>query len=176
VLRGVVIVPNGVTLTINEGCHVSAAGIPVNATLPESQNWRIEIEAGGQLLIAGATLDGAGSRWGGIRNAGKCIITGSFICGAVQGLACDVGAECTVDHTSFMENIVGVQALGSYPLLSECNFESNTGYAIKEDAGGQPKLQGCKFIGNTYTYYRYETGTIIDVSGINLLPNNIGNE
>lgn len=166
-LKGTVIVPAGITLRINSGCHVTAVGIPANPTMAVFQNWRIEVESGGRLIMDGAVLDSDGARWGGIRSSGQCTVTNSTIRHAIQGIACAPGSSCSITGATFAMNTVGVQSLASVPLLMDCIFDSNTAYAIKEDAGGRPVVENCTFINNTYIYYRADTGTVIDVEGIN---------
>jgi hypothetical protein len=178
-IKGTVIVPAGITLTIDSNCDVSAFGIPESASLAERQAWRIEIQSGGRLtILPGARLHGEdGARWGGIRSYGECVVTGAFILNAIQGIAVagESGLGAVVTATSFEGNVAGLHALAASPEIHNCVFALNSGYAIKEERGSTPVVTDSQFTGNAYDYYHADTGKILKPEGINALPGNAGN-
>ena len=178
-LEGVVEVPSGITLTIDSTCRLSAVGVPENPTISDCELFGVHVDSGGTLLVQDGAALGAGP-WGGLRIAGTCAIAGGasgvLISGAVQAVAVDVSGSATIAGTTFLGNLVGVQSLSPNVNIQSCTFSENTGYAIKEESGGQPKVLNCTFVSNAYAYYQASTGTVIDATGLNGLGSNSGNK
>lgn len=167
-ITGDVIVPEGLTLTIEPGTQVISVD---NSDIKPA------------LIIKGEMTTGTGSSftpstgiigdWKGIIVEGKAALEGATISHAERGLAALDGAILNITNCTFKNNIVGVHAYNSNPSVSGCLFENNV-YGIKEDEGGRPVVKDCRFTGNGVDYYHLDL-TEISLEQLNALPGNEGN-
>jgi len=164
-IRGDLTIPAGITLTVEAGTQIMATG-----------PYGLNVE--GILTTQTGTMFGlkitATSAWKGIGVSGTATLTGTEIREAQRGLTTLSGSTVTVTDCTFLENTTGVHAYGSSPRLSGSSFQDSKRYGVKEDAGGRPQLDSCKFGGNLYDYYS-EMDAVIEMEKLNAINGNSGN-
>jgi hypothetical protein len=172
-ISGQVIVPAGVTLTIEPGAEVIIDGIPGETSNHHS------------LIIKGALKVGSGTHfhsvngsptygWKGISIEGKAFFEGMTIEDAQRGLIITGMADVTVINCVFEDNYIGIHVCGGIITIQNSTFIQNLWYGIKEDLGGAPVVIDCRFEGNEMDYYD-ENLTEISIEQLNGMPGNRGN-
>jgi len=164
-VRGDITVPAGTTLTVAANATVKVAGA-------------YQIKVDGSL----SSLDGAIFRlesqpplnWSGLVIGGRAAFQGSRVQDAVRAVTALAGSSVSITGCTFVNNLIGLHAYASQPVVSNSRFQTNRQYGVKEDGGGRPSLQGCVFTGNLYDYYS-GAETVIDVARINTINGNSGN-
>ena len=183
-LYGEVIVPEGVTLTIESGTRIiirhnsvsmdyDYALIVKGALIIPSPG---EDNPGGEVIIG--LPDGETGIWRGIYVEGRAELNGATVMHARRGLTALENSTVTVTGCVFRENEVGLHAYGSRPRITDCLFLENTVYGIKEDKGegseGRPVVINCRFGGNRYDYYHQDLA-IITLEELNAIVENEDN-
>ena len=156
-IYGQVIVPVGVTLTIDAGVTVTVSGPP---DTDPNQNGLIVY---GTLIVnSGATFTTSDLSWMGIIISGtsaSATVADASINLAQRGIAAVDGAVVSVSGCTFSQNFAGIHAYNSQPVVTGCIFLQNT-YGIKEDDGAGASVDGtCTFTGNKVNYYHAD-GTV----------------
>jgi hypothetical protein len=173
-IYGDVIVPVGITLTVQSGTEVIVDGLP-----GESADNAIIIRGiltvnGGESGAVFCPASGIPGSWKGIRVEGTATLTNATVQKSKRGLAVLAGASVAVTSSTFQENLVGLHACGAGPQVSNSTFSNNLSYGIKEDAGGHPVVTGCLFSGNGMDYY-HQTLTELTMAQLNDIEGNSGN-
>jgi hypothetical protein len=173
-IYGDVIVPVGVTLTIQAGTEVIVDGLP-----GQSADHALIVQ--GTLTVSGGATgavfrpaSGIAGSWKGIRVEGTATLSQATVLKAKRGLAVLTGASVSVSNSTFQENLVGLHACGGEPQVSNSSFCNNSSYGIKEDDGGHPVVTGCLFSGNGMDYY-HQTLTELTMVELNNQEGNSGN-
>jgi len=174
---GVVIVPQGMSLTIasgtvsfegdlaagyGQGITVAGdlqitGGVALQAASGQSEGW-------GSVVVEGTATIGSGS--------GEAVV----IEGADRGVAAADGATLALVNTRLVNNLTGIQVVGTRSVtITGCSITGNSVYGVKEDSGGRPVLIGTTIGGNFRDYYQWDGG-LLTIDQINELGTNSGNK
>lgn len=171
-IYGDVVIPAGLKLTIQPGTEIIIDGVPGETGFNHALivKGRLKVGAGTSFTSATGTAGG----WKGILAEGEAVLEGVAVRHAARGVAALKGSGVTLKSCSFENNLAGVHAYGSKPVIRSSAFRNN-GYGIKEDEGGRPVVKDCRFDGNGVDYYHLEL-TEISMAQLNGMPGNEGNE
>ncbi|WP_134114943.1 hypothetical protein [Orenia marismortui] len=139
-IRDDVIVPRGVTLTINPDTNIK---FPRGTELTVYGNLLVkgEIEREAIFTVAGGDVING---WKGIRIDSKesdIKINGAIIENAIRGITLTKNSG-ELDGIIFRNNEVGLHLINASPLIKDSLFENNELYGIKEDGEANPHLYG----------------------------------
>ncbi|MBN2533938.1 MAG: hypothetical protein JXB88_13695, partial [Spirochaetales bacterium] len=128
-IRGDIMIPEGITLTIRENTGVIITGDPF-----EGYDHRLTVEG---ILEAGTGTvfemeQGIYDLWNGIYISGNAVMNGVTIKNAQRGLTLVRNSTIDISNCSFIDNRTGIHLPGASPEIRTCLFEHNSRYAIKE--------------------------------------------
>jgi hypothetical protein len=172
-IGGLVIVPEGLTLTIDAGTKVqvndAAGGFQVSGALRA-------VDAARAITM---DLQNDSDLWQGVKfqDAGRGILTGVTISHASQGVSAEGSGTIALDNVTLSENIYGLYYSGGTVTANQCKFKYNTKAGIKFEGivdSADLTLLNCSFTGNTQDG-QDERGKIT-ASDFNEIGSNSGNE
>ena len=155
-LTDTVIVPEGLTLTIEAGTMVK---IPGNKAIIVNGNLAVSGSPGQEIIFSTDSLN----RWQGIRiNQGSTGVSfdHAVIEKAERGIAL-IRRNGSFRHVILRDNQVGVHLYQTSPLISYCQFIENELYGVKEDGDCRPELLENTFSGNRAGAYYDSVKTIV---------------
>lgn len=172
-LTGPVIVPDGITLTISDGISILAV---VDETTSETP--ALIIESGASIVHQGNAeyrLENQASDklWDGLEIHSNTDLNNISVSGATRGIALVGSMSPSIAELTLSDNLIGLHLFEASPYVSDCTFEDNIHYGVKEDQNALPVMVDNVFIDNGYDYY-HEGGILLDAEGINNLS--IANE
>ena len=172
-ITGPVIVPDGLSLNVDNGTTVLAVPIYEHG-IPG-----IEVEPGGIIDHVGSATYELMDRnldyfWGGLEIEGNADLDNITIRDAARGITLKSDKVGTISGTTFEDNRIGLHLLGVPPLISGCRFMGNEFYGIKEDDGSLPVVKDNLFQNNGYDYYDLDL-TVLSADELNNLDSNTGN-
>lgn len=135
-VTGNITVPSSVILQVNEDANISFtgnSGLTVKGTL--------NVLSGSQFTKgvdifdnwAGIAIDSGGS--GSFNGTSAKMIT---VEKATRGVAVINSGTLSLDNVLVDNNIIGIHAYNSYPIITNCTITNNTAYGIKEDLISEP--------------------------------------
>ena len=168
-LRGDVLVPAGLTLTVDTATRVVAVGNSISG-------WSHGLRVEGTLLASDTVFEerDVGRYWAGITVLGHATLTNARVSGAERGVAVLGAASVDLSGARLTWNEIGVHAYGCAIRIAGARFTRNAFYGIKEDAGALVEVDDSVFTANGYAYYD-ETLTTVDIAELNTFPGNSGN-
>ncbi|WP_230868790.1 fibronectin type III domain-containing protein [Iocasia frigidifontis] len=165
-MRGTVVVPEGISLTIEPGTLIS---------FPDSAYLIIkgEFEASGTVNMP---ITISGTYWSGLlirQTAQVTELNYLLLSEAERGLTLEK-QDITLKDCSLLDNKIGIHLHGSSPEINNCKISGNEVYGVKEELASKPVLVDCIFNKNGNDYYHYLL-TNISLDKLNSLAGNSGN-
>jgi hypothetical protein len=171
-ITGLVIVPEGITLTIAAGTTVQlngeAGGFQVSGTLKA-------IDAAGSITM---DLQTDSDLWQGVKfqDAGWGMLTGVTISHASQGVSAEGSGTIALEKVTLSENVYGLYYSSGTVTANQCKFKCNTNGIKFEGIAdfAALTLTNCTFTGNTQV--GLDNVGKLTVDDLNEIGSNSGNE
>ncbi len=164
-ITGVVIVPDGLTLTMNNS-EVEADG-DWNST-KEVYESGFTIESGGTLEVSNRNgrssieSEDNDGYWYGVTVEGSADISGLVITGAQRGFILESGGSLTIENGQITSCETGMHLLGGTLSIKRSSITDNDEYGIKEDSDGDYGIENTEIEDNTVNYYDSDKTVLTD--------------
>lgn len=183
VVKGTVIVPNGLSLSINTIENDGDSHILFTGSLLD--------RFPGLLISSGGSLDAGNNAkktwfdrfdesisWEGIYVETNAIVTmiNCDVRHAMRAASVIKGSVLDIQGCSFIQNDIAIHAFGgAICTVRDSVFTGNSLYGIKEENGARPVLTGNAIFGNFRDYYSFDQG-LITIEDLNMKNGNAGNK